>query len=419
MLMRIFAFIVVIPFLLVVPVEITASEIYTSGFLQGLYGGGIDKHNPTASDMTASETRLQLRLESFSDGAEFFGRIDFVYDDYYDPGFELELREGFVKFRIGSHLDFKIGRQIITWGTGDLIFINDVFAKDYRSFFTGRDDQYLKAPQNALRMEFYAGLGTFSTVYTPRFTPNRIPTGKRLSYFNPLAGGIVGGDGHFFEARLPEAEFENGEIAVRFSRYVGSVDIALYAYRGFYKNPVGMDMADMMAYYPELNIFGASLRSPVLGGIAWVESGYHYSREDRDGDNPSVPNSKISSMAGFERQLTSNLTANVQYQNEFVIDHDVYSANLMPGMVEADEMYHLITARMTQLLMMETVSISAFAFISPNDEDFYGRFSISYKYTDALTLSIGANIFEGSHEYTNFGAYQKNDNVYLKVTYGY
>ena len=396
-----------------------AEELYLGGFLQGLYGGGIDNSNPTSSEMTASETRLQLKLESFSDGAEFFGRLDFVYDDFYTPSYDLELREGYTKFRIGDNLDFKIGRQIVTWGTGDLIFINDLFAKDYQSFFTGRDDQYLKAPHNALRVEYYNSLGTFTAVYSPRFTPNRIPTGERLSYFSPMAGTITGGDDAIFEGRMPEAKFKNGEFAGRFSRYFGSADIALYAYHGFYKNPVGMDMANMAAYYPELNVYGASLRLPILGGIAWLESGYYDSRDDGDGGDPTIPNSQISSLAGFERQVKSNLTVNIQYQNKTMLDYDIYKSNLGPGMVELDEKYHLITARLMQLLKMETITVSAFGFYSPSHEDFYGRFSVNYKYTDALTLGIGANIFDGKEEYTDFGAFSLNDNVYLKITYGY
>ena len=186
----------------VTPATLMAGETYMSGFLQGLYGAGIDRDNPTSSEYTASESRLQLRMESFSDNAEFFGRLDFVYDDYNDPNVDLELREAFMKFRMFDKLDFKIGRQIITWGTGDLIFINDLFAKDYRSFFTGRDDQYLKAPQNALRMEYYSPIGTFSGIFTPRFTPNRVPTGERLSYFNPFANQIVGGSDFYFEGEI-------------------------------------------------------------------------------------------------------------------------------------------------------------------------------------------------------------------------
>lgn len=404
---------------LLMPFSSQAGDTYITGFLQGLYGGGLEADNPTNSDYTASETRLQLKLESFSESAEFFGRLDFTYDDYAEESMDLELREGYLKFRLGDLFDFKVGRQIITWGTGDLIFINDVFAKDYVSFFNGRDDQYLKAPQNALRVAHYNKLGTWSLIYTPKFAPNRIPTGERLSYYNPIANSIVGGSDFYFEGVRPESKFENGEIAARFKRYFGNADVALYAYDGFYKNPVAMNMMDSTAYYPELNVFGASIRKPIFGGIAWVESGYYYSRDDKDGDNPFIPNSQISSMIGFERQINSNLTANIQYQNKKMLDYDKYEASLYPGMIKMDENYHLLTSRLTQMLMMETVTLSAFVFYSPSDEDFYGRFSISYKYTDNLTMAAGANIFDGSDIYTDFGRFKMNDNVYLKLTYGY
>ncbi len=404
---------------LLMPFSLKAGETYFTGFLQGLYGGGLESNNPTMSDFTASETRLQMKLESFSDAAEFFGRIDMTYDDYYEQSMDLELREGYVKFAIGNKFDFKIGRQIITWGTGDLVFVNDLFAKDYISFFSGRDDQYLKAPQNALRIEHYNRLGTFSVVYTPRFTPNRIPTGERFSYYNPLTNSIVGGEQYLFVPVEPEAEFENGEFAARFSRYFGSADVALYYYHGFYKNPVAMNMADSTAFYPELDVFGASVRMPIFGGIAWAETGYYHARDDKDGNNPMIPNGEISSLIGFERQINSNLTANLQYQNKTMLKYNEYEASLFPGMNVTDETYHLLTTRLTQLLMMENLNLSAFGFYSPSDEDFYGRFAVSYKYTDNLTLAVGANIFDGKNINTEFGAFQLNDNVYLKVTYGY
>ncbi|MEW5925167.1 MAG: hypothetical protein AB1746_14380, partial [Candidatus Zixiibacteriota bacterium] len=127
----------------------------------------------------------------------------------------------------------------------------------------------------------------------------------------------------------------------------------------------------------------------------------------------------ISSMVGFERQLTSTLTANLQYQNKVMLDYDTYTGSLPPQSIEMDEFYHLLTTRLTKTLFMENLNISGFAFYSPSDEDFYGRFSVSYKYTDALILTLGGNIFDGNYEYTDFGAFQKNDNIYAKITYGY
>ena len=395
-----------------------AGEVELSGFLQGLYGAGTDAGNPVPSDLSAAETRLQLRLESFADGAAFFGRLDFVYEDYLEPRQRFELREGYAKITLFERLDLKIGRQIATWGTGDMVFVNDLFAKDYRSFFSGRDDQYLKAPQNALRAELYTGLGGFTVVYTPRFTPNRVPTGERLSYYDPLAGGIVGGGDVLFEGRLPGAELGNGEAAVRFSRYVRSLDVAVYFYRGFYKDPVAMDMATFEAYHPALQATGFSFRLPALGGIAWLEGGLYDSLDDDGGNDPAVPNSSMLGLAGFERQITPVLTANVQYLAETMLDHDRYAANLAPGLTAADETRHLVTSRVTARLFMENLELSGFGFWSPSDEDRYVRVSASYRYTDAVTLALGANLF-GGDAWTPFGGFDRNDNVWAKITYGF
>lgn len=402
-----------------------AAETNFDGFLQGLWGGRLDQDNPTATEYTASEARMQLRANHWGDAGQFFGRLDFVWDGAEsNPEYDWELREGYFKFRVGNNFDFKVGRQILTWGTGDLIFINDVFAKDYRSFFVGRDDQYLKAPQTALRGEYYSPIGAFTLVWTPRFEPNRLPTGSRLSFYSPAAGTIIGGDS-IPAVPEPEAKFENSEIATRFTHRFGNFRSALYFYKGFYKNPVGAQMMGageemvMVPYYPELNVYGASVRGAIAGGILWVEGGYFDSRDDADGDNPLVPNSTVNGLLGYERQIANNLTANVQWQVDYMTDYDKYETGLMAGMYKRDEVKHLLTSRWTKKLHMELIELSAFGFYSPSDEDAYIRLSAAYKYTDEVEIMVGGNIFDGNFEATDFGQFQKNDNLYIKLTYGF
>jgi len=405
---------------MVVPAQ---AELYIDGFVQNLQGARLDEANPTATEMTASETRLQLRTEHFGDAGEFFARLDFVYDGADMDAYEWELREGYMKFRLGEYIDVKLGRQVLTWGTGDLIFINDVFAKDYRSFFVGRDDQYLKAPQDAMRFDMYPGIGSLSLVWTPQFTPNRLPTGRKLSYFN---GQQIVGDGPELTVEKPQSKFENGEFAARFSRMFGSYRAALYFYKGFYKNPMGAqiivteDGPQPMPVYPHLNIYGVSVRGPLAGGIVWLEGGYFDSRDDQYGDDPLMPNSQAIGMGGFERQVASNLTVNGQWQAEYMVDHDEYAApREAGGMYVRDEVRHLVTSRITKLLADELLTLSVFGFYSPTDEDSYVRLSASYKHSDELTLAVGGNLFDGKHQATEFGQFQKNDNVYLKATYGF
>jgi hypothetical protein len=402
------------------------AEVTLGGFVQGLYDARVNDKNPTATEWPASETRLQLRLEHFGTRGEMFGRIDFTHDASDTVDYDWELREGYLKFRLGNNIDIKTGRQILTWGTGDLIFINDVFAKDYRSFFIGRDDQYLKAPQDAIRIEYYASFGSLNVVVMPRFEANRLPTGRRLSYYNPFEGAIVG-EGYYFEVPEPEATLENTELAMRFQRQIGVFSAAAYFYRGFYKNPLGAEMTPggPMPVYPRLQLYGASLRGAAIGGILWLEGGYYDSRDDRDNDNPMMPNSSISALFGYERQVATNLTVNAQWQVDAVLDYELYRDGFRNPLTDEisshvrDEVRHLLTTRIRKLLSAELLTLEAFAFWSPSEQDGYLRLLAEYKYTDEVTLAVGANVFDGKYIETDFGQFRKNDNVYAKLTYGF
>jgi hypothetical protein len=414
--------------------NVHAQELEFRGFVEGLWAAGLDEKNPTFRDYPAAETRLQLRLESYGDNSEAFAKLDFLQDGFDSTRYEWELREAYLKFRLPGDIDLKVGRQILTWGTGDLIFINDVFAKDYQSFFIGRKDEYLKAPQTALRAEWYTGLGSFSLVAIPDFEPNILPTGDRLSFYNPMMGGIVGSSGYMVPVE-PDNKFENGEIAFRYARSLRGFNLSGYAYRGFYKDPRGVAMlspTQALLFFPKLDVYGASLRGQVAGGIVWLEGGYYDSREDKYGRDYFIENSSAKGMIGFERQVASDFTGNLQFQTELMTSYDNYQRSydgyvLMMQMANpgapvtpiADEVRTLITSRWTKQLASQTVTISLFGFYSPSDEDGYFRFSTEYKYSDELSLVLGGNIFEGQDSHTMFGQFDYNDNIYLKVNYGF
>ncbi|MEP0828126.1 MAG: hypothetical protein HRF51_06345 [bacterium] len=394
---------------------VSAQGIPINGFVQGLWGGRLQEKNPTSSDYTASEVRLQLRMEHNTDIAEVFARADFFNDEVVAGGSDWELREGFAKFTLFGKVDFKVGRQILTWGTGDLIFINDVFAKDYESFFAGREDQYLKAPQTALRSEYYSPLGELALVWTPRFAPNRTPATGRFSYYSPMSGDFAAEP---FAVPLPAESIRNSELAGRFQKTVGGMALALYGYKGFFKNPVGFDFVSMMPFYPRLNIYGASARGQAGGGVFWLEGGYFHSYDDQCGEKPGIPNSNIQGLVGFEKQIASDITANIQYQAEKMLQYERYERNLV-GNDKEDEFRSLVTSRITGRFRMETIILSSFIFWSPTDEDLYYRFSADYKLTDNMTVTVGGNIFDGNRRFTDFGMFQLNDNLYARATYGF
>lgn len=406
--------------LLLLAVQTAGSqELNVHGFVEGAYGVRVDDNDLLDnSEFPLGEARTQLQLSHYGESAEFFSAVDFLGDQVDRNAESINVREAYMQFRLGKYMDAKVGRQVLTWGTGDLLFINDIFPKDYQSFFIGREDQYLKLPNDALRVRFFTGPVNVDVVGIPFFDPDRLPTGRRLSYYNPLANGTVG-ISNLPAPATPERKFDNAEAAVRLYRYLGNYQVSGYLFRGFYKDPMGVDPVAGNTYYPELSVYGSSLRGTLLSGVLSAEYGYYDSREDGDGDDPMIPNSQHRYLVGYERQWWSDFTLGLQYYGEYMVDHDTYAGTLPQGAPELDELRQVVTARLTQMLRYQTVTLSLFTFVSPTDEDWHLRPSVSYKFSDQVTLALGGNLFGGEDVYTLFGQFEENNNIYTRFRYNF
>jgi len=369
-------------------------------------------------DVLLGEARFQLDLAHYGERAEMAVKVDFVADGVTDR-VDVDVRQATITGRATDWLDVHAGRQVLTWGTGDLVFLNDLFPKDFVSFFIGRDDEYLKAPQNALRLTFYSGLANLDVVATPVFEPDRPITGERLSFFDPVSGQLVSASSapNMQPAARPERTLRNGELAGRLFRTVAGYELALYGYAGFTKQATALETPEGPPRYSRLGVYGASVRGPVAGGIGNVETAY-YDGADDAGDSPLVPNSQWRGLAGYERELHADLTAGVQYYVEHVLDYDaLLSTSPAPGF-EPSRTRHVVTTRLTYRLLQQTMAASLFAFVSPNDGDAHLRPSLSYDWSDAASLTGGANVMLGD-DWTPFGQLANGTNVYLRLRYSF
>ena len=382
--------------------------------------------DPHQRDLSIAETRLQLEAEKYFRGATLRLTGDFLYDDLDDDrSVDLEsgegafdLREASLVFSPSADTDVKLGRQILTWGTGDLVFINDLFPKDWVSFFIGRDVEYLKAPSDALKVSAFSNWANLDLVYTPRFDADRFIDGRRLSFFNTGQGRLTGRNAVVLADRPADA-FEDDEWAARLYRNLGAYEVALYGYDGFWKSPAGADPASGRARFPPLSVLGASLRGPVGPGIGNVELGYYDSRADRDGDDPTVRNSELRLLLGYEQEIARNLTLGLQYYLERMGEFEAYRRALPPGAPVRDENRHVLTQRLTWLTHSQNLAWSLFLFYSPSDRDAYLRPRVGYQVDDHLSVEAGGNLFFGAREETFFGQFQDNNNLYLGVRYGF
>ena len=294
---------------------------------------------------------------------------------------------------------------------GDLLFVNDLFPKDWRSYFVGRDTDYLKAPSDAIQVALFPGPFDLDIVYTPQFDPDRYLCGERISYWNPALGRRSGRDA-IADPVTPDAVFRDDEIALRVRRTVGGWELALYGYEGFWKSPEGFDPVSARPRFPALGAYGLSARGGFAGGLASLEAGHYDSREDRSGRDPFTPNSQTRALVGYEREAGRDLQVGVQYYVECMADHGAYRATLPAGMRPRDEVRHVMTLRLTRFALNQNLTLSLFLSFSPSDRDGYLRPAVSYKATDNWLFATGANLFFGRDDHTFFGQFEKNNNVY-------
>lgn len=368
-------------------------------------------------DLSIMEARTQLDFLSLPQWGTIAVKGD-VYGDGVTERGEFDLREANVTITPLDFLDVKVGRQILTWGKGDLIFINDMFPKDWQSFFIGRDTEYLKAPSDAVKFGVFGDQANLEVVYTPRFDPDRYISGERLSYWNGNLQQTVGQNAVSITEE-PDGWFEQDEIAARLYRSFGDVQVALYGYWGYWKSPGGQNSNQTRALFPSLDVYGASLEGSLGKGIVSAEVGYYDSKEDRDGTNGLVNNSEMRYLVGYKQEVARDFTAGVQYYVEHMLHHTEYLRSLGAGIKSKEEFRHLVTLRLTRLMMNQNLTCSLFTYYSPTDEDAYFRPNIRFKMNDRTAVEVGGNVFIGDERHSFFGQFQDNTNVYTSVRYSF
>ncbi len=391
------------------------------GFLLGNYTARIgDVHPPGKEGGRFLWADERLRLEISSDTAK--GNLSFMFkgDLFHDavankPGGVV--REAYLDYS-RAWVDLRLGRQIVTWGVGDLLFINDVFPKDWSAFFSGRPLEYLKLGADAAKLNVATPVLNAELVVIPFFASDNLPSPERFFFFDPFA------DVRTRVLREPASTIGNTEFALRLYRRIAGSDVSLYAYRGYWRQPSFRPdqlpvPTQLQGFYPRLAVYGASTQRNIGAALLSLEVGYYDSQNDRQGSDPAIPNSQFRFVAGYQRQVANEFTLGAQYYAEVMKDYDRYKSSLPSGFPVQDRSRHLLTLRLTKFLKYQTWKLSFFSFYSPSDQDAMLIPEVWHAITDRFSLSVGANIFEGPHPTTFLGQFDRNDNVYVALRFDF
>lgn len=398
------------------PSRAMAEELLIHGFLQANYDmrvTGQHPPGPEGGDFLFGEERFQLRLDKSGEKGRLFLRTDFFHDAVANRP-DLAVREAYVDTSMGGS-DVRVGRQLLIWGTGDYLFINDIFAKDWGAFFSGRPVEYLRVPQDAAKLDLSAGGISAEIVVMPFFQADKLPPRTRFLQFDPFPDVAR-------STQQPAMEFQNTEVATRVYGTTWGFDTALYLYRGFLRMPAleanQPSVPTLVTEtFPRLAVYGASTRGNALGGVVSLEVGYYDSLSDQAGRNPAIPNSSFRYLVGYQQQPWEDFTVGLQYYGELMFHYDAYRATLPSGFPGQDQHRQLMTLRLTQLFWNQTLRVGLFAFYSHTDRDYYLIPEVRYSISDNLWVSATGNIFGGRRATTFFGQLDANDNLAVTIRY--
>lgn len=396
----------------------SAFELELHGFAQAAASARVDRtplpagiHQGDRNNFLRSEERM--RLEAIGDSEDgsvgFVAKIDGVFDNVAEAGpTSLDVRELWGEWR-GERLEVRAGRQMMTWGVADRLFISDIWPKDWAAFYAGLPLEYMKLPSDALKLTHFVGSVDLELVLVPKAQVDVVPGADRwIVYLPPNLAG----------ERKPRARLADSEAALRVHIPLRSWDLNLYAARSHWHQPdKGMD-ANGFIVYPRLNVFAGTFQGQVMGGVLSLEAGVYQSSEDKGGVNPLVANSQQRFLIGYEHELWPDATLAVQIYDERMMAYGNYlpaaqaafAAGLGPKPLPRNRV--MATANLRVLMLNQTLTGTLFAMGARQGGKMLNP-ELSYAVNDMLTVTAGGHVFWGGPDSWMLGMMKHDDNAYL------
>jgi len=366
--------------------------------------------NCQALDLSGCRTMVrEASTELLYDGKpapqlQLTGRFDLIGDEAIGL-VSATVRELSVEWHPSSVFSVKAGRQILTWGVSDYLYVNDIFPKDYDDFFTGGDFSRTKAPVDGVRLSGRMS-DTDIEVVASRSAGDLSP---RIDRFAALAGG----------ARSADNANDQVDVAARVTSHVGDWDVAGYvASFRTREQRFFTDGNDLVYDRPRDAHIGFSLTGNAAGGVTSLEAALRHTGTDRNDvvSRDFLP-SAVKLIAGYSSEVSQDLTASTQLQLDTLLSRNRYRNSLAPGIRPVATTLATLNVRLQRQWSNQTVATGAQLFITSEGDFLLNPFT-SWSPADGWTIQGGVNLFDGKPD-TNWGAFENDSNIYILVRYSF
>jgi hypothetical protein len=353
-----------------------------------------------------NEQRVQLLAEWHGAGAMSATlRADAMHDGAVGRSSVL-LREGYLDWTVSPRLSLRAGRQVITWGVSDYLFVNDIFPKNYDAFFTGKPFDHMKEAVDALKANAVAG-GNEIDLVVARPGADQAPSEERFVATAPPAA-----------MRFGAAQRLGADIAARLARRLGRWDAAFYLAR-YHSRDTALNAERGMPRWEmhTLRHAGASVTGPLGSGVLMAELAYMNGNARAGNMNRFFVGSQVKVLLGYSAELGDDFSASLQYHHEMGAEREVYRRSLAPGVAPVSRHRQTVYFKLHKKFNHQTLGLGIQGFAALDGGNYLNPFAM-YAIADGLNLEAGANLFGGTAT-SRYGTMKHDSNAYASLRYSF
>ena len=407
--------IIIITMLLSTATIMLNAQISHRGFARASLGALPNENG----EYSVLQNTFNWQLEYGKNNVGLFVNPVFNYDGL-DKNLDISLRQAYFDIYFNK-FDLRIGKQQIIWGKADGVFITDVISPRNLSEFILPEFEEIRIGINAVKLNYYKGNSTIEAVWIPTFQPTILPKNNSI-WFPKMELPQIPNSFDYSNATV-EQKLSESEGALKYSYLGSAIDFELMTAYMWDDNPAmhitphfspGIPQPDSLTIKPEyhrLPLVGASFSKSILGAVIRGESAYYFGKNfstENFGVNGIRERDYIHYLIGYDHNWF-DVNVSFQFIQEYILDYEDDIRN--------NEFSNTATFLASKTFINETLELSLFSYFGINNGDALIRPKLSYDISDGFNILFGTNIFIGDEG--NFGQYDDNDMVYVKIKYSF
>ncbi|PIE98023.1 MAG: hypothetical protein CR988_05210 [Treponema sp.] len=407
--------------------SLTAVEFELHGIIDTTFATGFWK----TSEMLEANVRFKPHLDFFADDFHAVGSVALEYSALDPLKVNVKLGEVFAEYA-WERFDFRLGRQIITWGKADGLQITDIICPRNYMNFIGVEYKDSRIPTNGIKVRHFGDFYTIEGIWTPVYIASfpKLDKNKPLSrvYFPEkieMSGKEVSVE-YNLKNKKPPHRIQDGEWGLKSSFFFSAIDFSFLFFRGWDHTPnynTEVDTSPLMTGNPaKITLTPDHNRIWMVGMDMAIPAGMFIIRSEaawlgkkafaqKNATKPLSKHHQLKAMVGTECNPGQGWRIQLQYMEDVVFENT--------KKLNRSQRLPMLTFHLSKTFLRDTLKLSGGLLIGCDAWDTLTAINLSYDIIDNLKITLGGNLYCRGKKKGNFGKMERLSNIWLRGRFSF